>query len=133
MHFVQNESGLCLQEVSRHFLKRKWERCLSEHGRGGLSHSFLHKGKGEALLCSFRKVYFHSVEQKEWTGFFAPKDLLCREWLRFFQARFKGSFLRSGRSFAPPKNANSSHLSAEQIWRGVLSWRGSPPLIGEGS
>ena len=65
MHFVQNESGLCLQEVSHHSLKRKWELCFSEHGRGGLSHSFPHKGMGEALLGSFRKVYFHSVEQKK--------------------------------------------------------------------
>ena len=106
--------------VCRKSLKRKWEMCLSEHGRGSLSHSFPHKGMGEALLGSFRRVYVHSVEQKEWTGFFAPKDFPCREWLRFFQARFTGSFLRSGRSFAPPNIANPSHLGIEQIWKGGL-------------
>ena len=75
LHLVQRESGLCPQEVPHHSLKRKWELCLPEHGRRGLSHSFPDQGMGETLLDFFRKVYFHSVEQKEWTGFFAPKDL----------------------------------------------------------
>ena len=87
LHFVQRESGLCPQEVSHHSLKRKWALGLSEHGRGGLSHSFPHKGMRETLLGSFQKLYLHSLEQKEWTRLFAPKDLECREWFSLFPTR----------------------------------------------
>ena len=52
MHFVQRGSGLCPQEVSHHSLKRKCELCLPEHGRGGLSHSFPHKGMGAGRFTS---------------------------------------------------------------------------------
>ena len=133
MHFVQRESGLCLQEASHHSLKRKWELCISEHGRGGLSHSFPHQGMGKRSWAPSGRFTSIPLNRKSGQDSSLPRIYSAGNGFAFLQARFKGSFLRSGRSSAPPKNANGSHLSIEQIWRGALSWRDSPPLIEKGA